>query len=189
METLMSFLPDDFPSFLWGAGVGACVLFATGFLKKAGEHSFEWTKRKFTPDAGVMTDHDKELFRSFKALFSDSGIIKYYKEHYFLLPFSRNHLTPLTTVVECWNDESHSFINAHLQEAKIRFLLAANALAEEISRYTVPDGNGCVSVITRDMDRDNLPSHVKVEAQEIDSKLPEFVQSHEHLIRLGQSFS
>ena len=54
----MSFLPNDLPSFMWGAGVGACVLFATGFLKKAGEHSFEWTKRKFTPDAGVMTDHE-----------------------------------------------------------------------------------------------------------------------------------
>ena len=185
----MSFLPNDLPSFMWGAGVGALVLFLTGFLNKAGEHGFEWTKRKFTPDAGVMTAHDKELFKSFKALFSDSGIIKYYKEHHFLLPFNRNHLTPLTTVVECWNDESHNFINGPLQEAKIRFLLAADALAEEISHYTVPDGNGSVSVITRDMDHDNLPNHVKVEAKEIDSKLPEFVQSHEHLIRLGQSLS
>jgi len=189
METLMSFLPTDWKSFLWGAGTGAFVLFATGFLQKAGEHFFEWAKSKIAPGPGAITDHDKELFKSFKSLFSDSGIITYYKEHDFLLPFNRNHMAPLTTVVECWGDESHNFVNTSLQEAKLRFFSAANALAEKISRYTVPDRNGCLSVITHDMDRENLPDHVREEAKEIDSKLPEFVESHEALIRLGQSLS
>ncbi len=185
----MSLLPTDWKSFLWGAGTGAFVLFATGFLQKAGEHFFEWTKRKVAPGPGTITGHDKELFMSLKSLFSDSGIIKYYKEHDFLLPLNRNYIAPLYTVVECWGDESHNFVNPSLQEAKVRFCLAANALAEKISRYTVPDRNGNLSVITRDMDPENLPDHVREEAKEIDSKLPEFVESHEALVRLGKSLS
>ena len=185
----MSLLPTDWKSFVWGAFTGALVLFATGFLKKAGEHFFEWAKGKVAPGPVVITDHDKVLFRSFKSLFCDSGIIRYYKEHDFLLPFNRNYIAPLNTVVEHWDDESHNFVNASLQSAKVRFFLAANALAEEISRHTVPDGNGNVSVITRNMDCENLPDHVRQEAKKIDSKLPEFVESHESLVRLGQSLS
>jgi hypothetical protein len=186
---MMSVLPTDWPSFIWGAGFSAVALFATGFLQKAGEHSFEWLKRRFISGSDVMTEHDKDLFNSFKALFSDSGIIKHYKEHDFLLPFSRSYLAPLYEFVELWGDESHNFINPSLQKFKVKFSMAANALTAEVTRYTVPDSNEYVSVITRGMDPENLPDHVKIEAKVIDSKLPEFVRSHEELIRFGNSLS
>ncbi|MES2014183.1 MAG: hypothetical protein V4445_10550 [Pseudomonadota bacterium] len=55
-------------------------------------------------------------------------------------------------------------------------------LAGEIIRYTVPDGNGSISVITRQMNPENLPEHVRAEARAIDAKLPAFLQSHEALL-------
>jgi hypothetical protein len=134
-----------------------------------------------------LGEHDKTLFASFKALFSDSRVIKHYKEHDFLLPLRQSNLTPLREVVEQWEDESHNFVNPSLQQAKVAFLKAANALSEEVNRYTVPTDNGSVSVITRDMDPENLPVHVKAEAKAIDARLPAFVQTHEELIRIGNS--
>lgn len=187
METLILLVPTDLKSFLLGVCSGAIVLFATGFLQKAGEHSFEWIKRKFMSAPCAITDHDKELFRAFKTLFSDSGIIMHYKDHDFLLPFNRSYMAPLATVVEHWGDESHNFVNVSLQQAKVRFFLAAKSLAEEIWRYTSPDRNGNLSLMARDMDYESLPDYMREEAKKIDSKLPEFVESHEALVRLGRS--
>ena len=68
METLILLVPTDLKSFLLGVCSGAIVLFATGFLQKAGEHSFEWIKRKFMSAPCAITDHDKELFRAFIGL-------------------------------------------------------------------------------------------------------------------------
>jgi len=147
----------------------------------------ELVRRRSSKDS--LSEHDKQLVQAFRALFAQSGLIKHYKEHDFLLPFKRDYLTPLYEVVECWSDESHSFSNAELQEKKLAFFAAANALSEEIVRYTVPTGNGYVGVITRDMDPENLPQHVKSEAKAIDEKLPAFVQAHEELIQLTNKLS
>lgn len=45
----MSFLPTDWPSFVWGALIGAIAAFGTGFLKKAGEHAFTHVAGKVNP--------------------------------------------------------------------------------------------------------------------------------------------
>jgi hypothetical protein len=42
----------DISSFLWGAAIGVIGAFATGFLKKAGEDSYSWAKKKINPKAG-----------------------------------------------------------------------------------------------------------------------------------------
>lgn len=39
----------DTSSFLWGAAIGVVGAFATGFLKKAGEDSYSWLKKKINP--------------------------------------------------------------------------------------------------------------------------------------------
>jgi hypothetical protein len=41
----------DSSSFLWGAAFGGIGVFVTGFLKKAGEDSYSWIKRKINPNA------------------------------------------------------------------------------------------------------------------------------------------
>ena len=45
----MSLMPSDLPSFLWGAAIGGVAAFATGFLKKAGEHAFGFVANKLNP--------------------------------------------------------------------------------------------------------------------------------------------
>ena len=45
----MSFLPNDWPSFAWGAAIAGVAAFGTGFLKKAGEHSFTQVAAKLNP--------------------------------------------------------------------------------------------------------------------------------------------
>jgi hypothetical protein len=131
---------------------------------------------------GALSSHDRGLAKSFRALFADSGIFREFQGHDFLLPLRKSATIPLYTVVETWIDEAHFFTHPELRNKQAIFIAAANELASEIVRYTVPDGNGNVSVITRQMDPENLPAHVQAEAKAIDAKLPAFLQSHEGLL-------
>lgn len=128
------------------------------------------------------TSHDREIAKCFRSLFADSGLFREFQGHDFLLPLRKAATVPLYTVVETWTDEAHFFTHPELRCKQAIFIAAANELAEEIVRYTVPDGNGNISVITRHMDSENLPEHVRVEARAIDAKLPAFLQTHEELL-------
>lgn len=153
------------------------------FLAMFGRQSSSKTAEAFgskVPDP--PTNHDRELAQSFRSLFAGSGLFREFQGHDFLLPFRKAATVPLYTVVETWTDEAHFFTHPELRSKQAVFIAAANELAEEIVRYTVPDGNGNVSVITRHMDPENLPEHVRLEARAIDAKLPAFLQSHEELL-------
>lgn len=100
------------------------------------------------------------------------------------LPLRREAVAPLNTIAETWTDESHKFADERLRPKAEIFVEAATELALEIARYTVPDGRGNVSVITRDMDPENLPVHVREEAEAINAKLPAFLRAHEELLAL-----
>lgn len=45
----MAFFPTDWSSFAWGAVAGGLAAFATGFLKKAGEHTWSILVNKISP--------------------------------------------------------------------------------------------------------------------------------------------
>lgn len=132
------------------------------------------------PDA--LSSHDRGLAKCFRSLFADSGLFRELHGHDFLLPLREAVTVPLYTVVETWTDEAHFFTHPELRSKQAIFIAATNELAKEIVLYTVPDGNGNVSVITRHMDSENLPEHVRAEARAIDDKLPAFLQSHEVLL-------
>lgn len=132
----------------------------------------------------VLSDHDRKLAQTFRGLFADSDLICLYQQHDFLLPLKREAVVPLNAIVETWKNESHYFVDKRLRAKQMVFVKAANELAHEIARYTVPDGNGYVSVITSQMDPENLPSHVRDEARAIDAKLPAFLRTHEELLAL-----
>jgi hypothetical protein len=162
------------------------ILFAfetprTKFLSLLGSRTSSATSS--TPSSHTsLSEHDRELVRRFRALFADPGLFQLYQRHDFLLPFSQEALRPLYTVVEAWTTEAHFFSNPELRSKQAIFIRAANELAGEIVRYTVPDGNGNVTVISRHMDPESLPSHVRDEARAIDAKLPAFLRSHEELL-------
>ena len=55
MDLFLSFLKSvDYPSFLGGLALAGIILFATGFLRKAGEDCYAWTKKKVYPSADVQ---------------------------------------------------------------------------------------------------------------------------------------
>ncbi|WP_144656362.1 hypothetical protein [Achromobacter dolens] len=149
--------------------------------------AFERPRKEFLALFGILgplplSEHDQALVKEFRALFADSGLFRLYKNHDFLLPLSQRATSPLYTVVETWIDEAHFFVNSDLRAKQFIFIKAAKELAEEIIRYTVPDGNGNITVISRHMDPENLPPHVLDEAKAIDAKLPAFLQAHEDLL-------
>lgn len=170
------------------AVVGLLFAFETPrrtFLSLLGRRSATQNHEASHSSARVkLSDHDRQLVNSFRALFAESGLFRVYQGHDFLLPLKKEATVPLYTVVETWNDEAHYFSNPELRSRQTAFINAANELANEIVRYTVPDGNGNVSVITRHMDPENLPAHVRDEARSIDAKLPAFLKSHEDLLAL-----
>jgi hypothetical protein len=139
--------------------------------------------RRFKSQGG-LPDHDRKLAQEFRGLFAESGLIQQYQRHDFMLPLKREAVVPLNVVAEIWTDESHKFVDQRLRPKGEAFVTAATELALEIARYTVPDGSGNVSVITRHMDPENLPTHVRDEAKAIDAKLPLFLRTHEELLTL-----
>lgn len=139
--------------------------------------------------ADALTHHDQNLVLKFRGLFADSGLYRLYQGHDFLLPLKKEATAPLYEVVETWTDEAHLFSHPELRTKQLEFINSANELATEIVRYTVPDGNGNISVITRQMDPENLAPHVRAEAKAIDAKLPAFLQSHEELLAICNRLS
>lgn len=134
------------------------------------------------PSSAALSEHDRDLAISFRSLFAESGIFRLYQGHDFMLPLAQEAIRPLYTVVETWTDEAHYFVHPELRSKQQTFIKAVNELSEQIVLFTVPDGNGNVSVITRNMDPENLPEHVRAEAKAIDAKLQPFLQSHEQLL-------
>ena len=57
----MSFLPTDWPSFLWGASVGLLGAFFTGFLKKAGELAYTAAHSKLFPKPPEPVEVDRRF--------------------------------------------------------------------------------------------------------------------------------
>jgi hypothetical protein len=51
----------DWSSFVWGAVVGAIAAFATGFLKKAGEHAYERFRSKLFPELPGPIEVDRRF--------------------------------------------------------------------------------------------------------------------------------
>ncbi len=45
----MSILPTDFTSFVWGAVIAGAAIYASGFLKKAGEQTYTSLHEKLSP--------------------------------------------------------------------------------------------------------------------------------------------
>ncbi|MGE4242020.1 hypothetical protein [Ramlibacter sp.] len=93
--------------------------------------------RRFQP-LSALSDHDRKLAQIFRGLFAESGLIRLYQRHDFILPLPREAVVPLTTIVETWTDESHYFVDRRLRAKQELFIKSVNELANEIARYTVP---------------------------------------------------
>ncbi|MEQ5843007.1 hypothetical protein N0A02_26485 [Paraburkholderia acidicola] len=57
----MTIIPTDLSSFLWGVAVSSFVAFGTGFVKKAGEDFYLWTKKKANPPPPEPIEVDRRF--------------------------------------------------------------------------------------------------------------------------------
>lgn len=57
----MAMLPTDLPSFLWGMAISAVAAFGAGFVKKAGEDFYLWTKKKTNPPPPEPVEVDRRF--------------------------------------------------------------------------------------------------------------------------------
>jgi hypothetical protein len=60
----MDFLPSDWTSFIWGTFIGGVAAFATGFLKKAGDHAYSAIQRRFFPEPLKSIEVDRKFVPS-----------------------------------------------------------------------------------------------------------------------------
>jgi hypothetical protein len=102
----MSFLPTDWPSFLWGAATGGVGAFCISFFTKAGEAAADYLKSKLTT---TPSDHDKALFAEFQREVAAEPTLRLFKVPDFDDSFRRSDLRPLNTFVETWDSVEKEF--------------------------------------------------------------------------------
>lgn len=95
-------------------------------------------------------------------------------------------MLPLMEIVEVWDNAAHHFVNPELDKARKSLYLSAFNLGTTISKYTVPNRDGYISVIVDRNKGCKIPVSIKMEAQEINSLAKPFVLEHEKFIKLGR---
>jgi hypothetical protein len=182
----MSFLPTDWPSFLWGAAVGGVGAFFISFFTKAGEAAADYLKGKLTT---TPSDHDKALFAEFQRDIAAEPTLRLFKVPDFDASFRRSDLQPLNTFVETWDSVEKEFRDSKLEAAKSKLYSSAEKLATEIARLTVPVGNGDFASVYSDSARrehgvDGRPDWVREEARTLNTLAAPFAVEYEAFVRL-----
>ena len=182
----MSFLPTDWPSFLWGALIGGLGAFFLSFFSKAGEAAFEYLKGKRSP---TPSDHDRALFAAFQRDVAAGPTLRLFKLPDFDASFRRSDLQPLNTFVETWDNVEREFLDTQLQAAKKKLYANAEKLATEIARLTVPVGDGSFASVYSDAARkehgvDHRPDWVREEASILNALAKPFAAEYEAFVQL-----
>lgn len=182
----MSFLPTDWPSFLWGAALGGVGAFFISFFTKVGEEAAAYLKGRYTT---IPSDHDKALFAEFQRDVAAEPTMRLFKVPDFDNSFRRSDLRPLNTFVETWNSVEKEFTDAKLETAKKKLYESAEKLATGIARLTTPVGNGEHASVYSDSVRkehgvDERPGWVKGEAWALNSIAKPFAGEYEAFVRL-----
>lgn len=141
----------------------------------------EWIGRS----SGSPNIKDIQLFEEFVAFFAESNLIRFYKEHDFLISFDPRYLEPLNDFIETWDNAVHQFVDRDLEKERQRLYESARALGLAIAGNTVPDRHGRISVIPDHVGKP-IPDWVKRDAKEINELAPPFVEHHENFILLGR---
>ena len=183
---LMSVLPTDWPSFLWGAACGGVGAFFISFFTKAGEAAADYLKGKLTT---MPSDHDRVLFARFQREVAAEPTLRLFKVPDFEASFRRSDLQSLNTFVDTWDSVEKEFKDAKLEAAKSKLYLSAEMLATEIARLTVPVGNGTSSSVYSDNARrehgvDERPDWVREEARTLNVLAAAFALEYETFVRL-----
>lgn len=136
---------------------------------------------------GKPNQHDIELYDQYKALIVDSGVAEFYRSHDFLGAFETAYWTPFSRYVDSWGTVNHEFVDSRLNRRHKKVYKNAHKLGLAIATNTVPIGaSGHLRSVKPDsMPIGPTPEHIKAEAKEINSLVPEFISAHKKFVRLA----
>lgn len=185
----MSLLPVDWMSFFLGVALTSVIAFAKGFFRKAGAAAFEFLRGRLSANP---SDHDQILFMRFQEEVAPEPMLRLFKTPDFDDSIRREDLRPLNRFVEAWAGVDAEFIDPKIEAAKKRLYGKAERLASEISRLTVPVGDGSrVSVYSDNLRNqtgvDARPDEVIQDARTLNDLARPFGQEYESFVRLCRS--
>jgi hypothetical protein len=133
-----------------------------------------------------VNEHDRELYKEYKALFVDNGAAEFYKGHDFLISFSEEYWRALSKYVDNWQAVEREFVDAKIRMAHKNVYAAATKLGHAIAKYTVTiDTDGRIRSVKPRETPHSTPEHIKKEASEINDLRPAFSKAHTKFIRLA----
>jgi hypothetical protein len=136
-----------------------------------------------------VSSRDVGLYEEYKSLFVRNGVAEFYRQHDFLGSFREEYWRPLSLYVDGWHTVEHEFVHKKLNKLHKRVYEKAAKLGGAIAKNTVPIGTGghIRSVKPDNMPFGPTPEHIKVEARDINSLVPEFIKAHESFVRYANS--
>ncbi|MCX2833170.1 hypothetical protein [Microbulbifer thermotolerans] len=151
---------------------------------------FFWDKIAAWATGGKsISPHDAALYEEYKSLFVRNGVADFYSQHDFLGAFREDNWRPLSRYVDGWHTVEHEFVHKKLNKLHKKVYESASRLASAIARNTVPIGPGghMRSVKPDNMPVGPTPEHIKEEAREINSLVPDFIKARESFVRYANS--
>lgn len=134
---------------------------------------------------GESNNHDSVLFEEFLRIFPINPTLFLLKEKDFGDSFPREDLQPLYKFVDTWNSVDKEFLNKKLEKERRSLYSAAEDLASEFAKRTVPIGEGDYISVFPDNLRGGLrPDHVIEDAKVLNQKAREFTPKYESFIRI-----
>lgn len=132
-----------------------------------------------------VSAHDIALYEKYKSLFIYNGLAEFYRQHDFLGAFSEDNWRPLSRYVDGWHTVENEFVNKSLNKLHKKVYASASELGGAIARNTVRIGPGghMRSVKPDSMPIGQTPEHIKEEAREINSLVPEFIKAHKSFVK------
>ncbi|QUM81154.1 hypothetical protein HWV01_13090 [Moritella sp. 5] len=147
---------------------------------------FFWDKISAWLSGGMnVNSHDVGLYEEYKQLFISNGVAEFYRQHDFLGSFGEELWRPLSRYVDNWHTVEHEFTHKKLNKLHKKVYENAAELGGAIAKYTVPIGpGGHMRAVKPDyIPIGPIPEHIKEEAREINSLVPEFIKAHESFVR------
>lgn len=143
-----------------------------------------------TPNNSVSRSHDQALFHEFQQILPAEPTLRLFKEHDFGNSFRKQAIGPLYDFVATWDTVEKEFLNKEVESKKKSLYSAAEDLAMEFARRTVPIGAGDFASVFSDNQRNSghpRPPSVIEDARVLNEKTTEFVPKYEDFVRTSRS--
>lgn len=146
------------------------------------------TEAKSNSVVPAVPAHDLALFEKFQKDLPFDPTIRLLREADFGADYRAEWLQPLNRFVEVWDDPNYEFVDASLEQLRPLLFAAAQALAFDFAKETVPhDANDGWRTVYPWRERGGpRPDHVRESARVLNEASRSFVTLYEQFVRLAR---